>query len=198
MANSGYLTCTGCVGRNRKPHPQDRSHNISFGMKQAGKPSAGKSHAGFEEAGAGNRPMVRLVRHSQRKRGATDRLNLRGNWRQPSTLHSVMVCSPHHIHCSGGGDKASRKWVFRAGFKRCCGGAAWRRLARQPWVGWTGRALAPQRQSVRAGRNARLGGTWAKCAPTVRHRRGPAYCAWTGALPAHWTPQCWRSSRAGP
>jgi hypothetical protein len=39
---------------------------------------------------------------------AITELNLRGNWRQSSTLHSVMVCSPHHIHCSGGGDKASR------------------------------------------------------------------------------------------
>jgi hypothetical protein len=28
------------------------------------------------------------------------------------------VCSRHHIHCSGGGDKASRKWGFRADIKR--------------------------------------------------------------------------------
>src|SRR6202162_3636150 len=46
-------------------------------MKHTGKPSAGNPHAGFDEAGAGNRLTVWLVRHSQRKRGATARLNLR-------------------------------------------------------------------------------------------------------------------------
>src|ERR1035438_6286756 len=45
--------------------------------KQSGKPSARNGHAGFDVAGAGNRLTVRLVRHSQRKRGATDRPNLR-------------------------------------------------------------------------------------------------------------------------
>ena len=50
-------------------------HNLD--EKQAGKPSAGNPHAGFDEAGAGNGLTVRLVRHSQRKRGATDRPNLR-------------------------------------------------------------------------------------------------------------------------
>ena len=55
-------------------------------MKQAGKPSAGKPPAGFDAAGAGTRPTVRLVKHSQRKRGTTDRLNLRGHRRQSSTL----------------------------------------------------------------------------------------------------------------
>src|ERR1700674_1617080 len=60
--------------------------HINLGAKQAGKPSAGNPHAGFDVAGTGNRPTVRLVRHSQRKRGATDRLNLRGNRRQSSTL----------------------------------------------------------------------------------------------------------------
>src|SRR5215469_9162914 len=50
-------------------------HNLD--EKQAGKPSAGNPPAGFDEAGTGNGFTVRLVRHSQRKRGATDRLNLR-------------------------------------------------------------------------------------------------------------------------
>src|SRR5713226_5343009 len=59
---------------------------ITFDRKQAGKPSAGNPHAGFDVAGAGNRLTVRLVRHSQRKRGATDRLSLRGIRRQSSTL----------------------------------------------------------------------------------------------------------------
>ena len=45
--------------------------------KPSGKPSARNGHAGFDVAGAGNRLTVRLVRHSQRKRGATDRPNLR-------------------------------------------------------------------------------------------------------------------------
>src|ERR1700736_2599580 len=59
---------------------------ITLGVKQAGKPSAGNPHAGFDVAGTGNRPTVWLVRHSQRKRGVTDRLSLRGNRRQSSTL----------------------------------------------------------------------------------------------------------------
>src|SRR5713226_7427537 len=63
-----------------------RIGHINLGAKQAGKPSAGNPHAGFDVAGTGNRPTVRLVRHSQRKRGATDRLSLRGNRRQSSTL----------------------------------------------------------------------------------------------------------------
>ena len=41
--------------------PTSRIGPISLGMKQAGKPSAGKPPAGFDVAGAGNRPMVRLV-----------------------------------------------------------------------------------------------------------------------------------------
>src|SRR5436189_6430117 len=47
--------------------------HINFEMKQAGKPSAGNPHAGFDVAGAENRLTVWLVRHSQRKRGAMDR-----------------------------------------------------------------------------------------------------------------------------
>ena len=46
---------------------------------------------GLMRRGLENRPTVRLVRHSQRKRGATDRLNLRGNWRQSSTLQLFMA-----------------------------------------------------------------------------------------------------------
>jgi hypothetical protein len=41
--------------------------------KQAGKPTAGNPHGGFDAAGIGNGLTVWLVRHSQRKRGATDR-----------------------------------------------------------------------------------------------------------------------------
>src|ERR1700758_4797302 len=50
---------------------------INLEMKLTGKPSAGNPHAGFDVAGAGNQFTVRLVRHSQRKRGATDRPDLR-------------------------------------------------------------------------------------------------------------------------
>jgi hypothetical protein len=39
--------------------------------------SAGNLHAPFDVAGDGNQLTVRLVRHSQRKRRATDRSNLR-------------------------------------------------------------------------------------------------------------------------
>src|SRR5215470_14804109 len=60
--------------------------HINFEMKQPGKPSAGNPHAGFDVAGAENRLTVWLVRHSQRKRGAMDRPDLRGDWRQSSTL----------------------------------------------------------------------------------------------------------------
>ena len=45
--------------------------------KRAGERSAGNLHAPFEVAGDGNQLTVRFVRHSQRKRGATDRSNLR-------------------------------------------------------------------------------------------------------------------------
>jgi hypothetical protein len=51
--------------------------HISFGVKQTRKPSAGNLHAGFDEAGTGNQLTVWLVRHSQRKRRATARPNLR-------------------------------------------------------------------------------------------------------------------------
>src|SRR3954469_7668344 len=50
---------------------------ITFDTKQTGAPSAGNLHAGCDAAGAGNGFTVRLLRHSQRKRGATDRLALR-------------------------------------------------------------------------------------------------------------------------
>src|ERR1017187_4496892 len=62
---------------------------INLGAKQAGKPSAGNPHAGFDVAGTGNRATVWLVRHSQRKRGATDRLSLRGNRASPHRKDTV-------------------------------------------------------------------------------------------------------------
>src|SRR3954453_4182163 len=49
---------------------------ITLGMKRTGKPGAGGPHAGFDEAGAGDGLTAGLGRHSQRKRGATDRPDL--------------------------------------------------------------------------------------------------------------------------
>src|ERR1019366_6382703 len=51
--------------------------HITLGMKQTGAPSAGNPHAGCDVAGAGNGFTVWLLRHSQRKRGAMARLDLR-------------------------------------------------------------------------------------------------------------------------
>jgi hypothetical protein len=50
---------------------------ITLGVKCAGARSAGNPHATCEVAGAGNQFTVGLVRHSQRKRGAMDRPDLR-------------------------------------------------------------------------------------------------------------------------
>src|SRR6266851_9413800 len=51
--------------------------HITLGTKQTGAPSAGNPHAGCDVAGAGNGFTAWLLRHSQRKRGATARLDLR-------------------------------------------------------------------------------------------------------------------------
>jgi hypothetical protein len=74
---------TECDGRKRK-HAQPIGH-ITLGTKPTGARSAGNPHATCDEAGAGNGPTVRLVRHSQRKQGAPDRPHLKAP-RQPSTL----------------------------------------------------------------------------------------------------------------
>src|SRR5580700_6039206 len=58
--------------------PTSYQRLITLGKKRTGKPTAGNPHGGFDAAGIGNGLTVRLVRHSQRKRGATDRLDLRG------------------------------------------------------------------------------------------------------------------------
>src|SRR5258707_10702211 len=50
---------------------------ITLDTKQTGAPSAGNPHAGCDVAGAGNGFTVWLLRHSQRKRGATARPDLR-------------------------------------------------------------------------------------------------------------------------
>src|SRR5258708_26802157 len=77
---------------------------ITLDTKQTGAPSAGNPHAGCDVAGAGNGFTVWLLRHSQRKRGATARLNLRntapvldptGLWKEsPRFLLSSAHCRP--------------------------------------------------------------------------------------------------------
>src|ERR1035441_8455035 len=51
--------------------------HITLDTKQTGAPSAGNPHAGCDVAGAGNGFTVWLLRHSHRKRGETDRPDLR-------------------------------------------------------------------------------------------------------------------------
>ena len=69
--------------------PSSRVSHITLDRKRAGKPIAGNRHDGFEVAGAGTQLTVRLVRHSQRKRGAQiDRTY--GVWRLPSTQPSAI------------------------------------------------------------------------------------------------------------
>jgi hypothetical protein len=64
---------------------------INLGMKQTGAPSAGNPHAGCDVAGAGNGFTVWLMRHSQRKRGETDRPDLRNT---APVLDPTGKCSP--------------------------------------------------------------------------------------------------------
>jgi hypothetical protein len=66
--------------------------HISLDTKQTGAPSAGDPHAGCDVAGAGNGFTVWLLRHSQRKRGETARLDLRNTAPvlDPTALAEVM------------------------------------------------------------------------------------------------------------
>ena len=75
--HSDCLAITGWYDKRSAESRSDGIGHISLDAKHTGKPSAGNLHAGFDEAGVGNRLTIRLVRHSQRKRGATNRLNLR-------------------------------------------------------------------------------------------------------------------------
>jgi Tol biopolymer transport system component len=66
---------------------------ITLGAKLPGEPSAGNRHARFDVAGIGNQLKVRLVRHSQRKRGATDRPRLRSRAPvpDPTVLYEMLT-----------------------------------------------------------------------------------------------------------
>src|ERR1035438_5168251 len=73
-----------------KSRPSTIGH-ITLGTKQTGAPSAGNPHAGCDVAGAGNGFTVWLLRHSQRKRGETARLDLRNT---APVLDPTGQCSP--------------------------------------------------------------------------------------------------------
>src|SRR5712664_2424032 len=75
--------------------PASRVGHITLGRKRAGKPIAGNRHDGFEVAGAGTQLTVRLMRHSQRKRGATDRRNLRSMALALDPTAEHVVFRPH-------------------------------------------------------------------------------------------------------
>jgi hypothetical protein len=69
------LTITNSAGGPGENRSRRIGH-INLGTKQTGAPSAGNLHDGCDVAGTGNGFTVGLVRHSQRKRGETDRLGL--------------------------------------------------------------------------------------------------------------------------
>src|SRR3954451_16445036 len=74
----------------RSSKPGSRSRRIGpimLAVKCAGARSAGNPHATCEVAGAGNQGTVWLVRHSQRKRGAMDRPDLRNYSASPRPYH---------------------------------------------------------------------------------------------------------------
>src|SRR6516162_9681925 len=77
MASSASSMITECVDNGPDGSTSSGIGLITLDTKQAGKPSAGKQHAGFDAAGAGNQLTVRIMRHSQRKRRDPARPNLR-------------------------------------------------------------------------------------------------------------------------
>jgi hypothetical protein len=70
---------------------------ITLDAKWAGARSAGNPHAACEVAGAGDGPTAWLVRHSQRKRGVTDRPGLRGAAPalDPTRSHNIRTVFPN-------------------------------------------------------------------------------------------------------
>src|SRR5215471_14923878 len=82
---AGDIRCgEGRIGRVRWSRRQTAAESaaaavgrISLGVKRTGERSAGKPPAPFDVAGVGDGFTAELVRHSQRKRGATDRPGLR-------------------------------------------------------------------------------------------------------------------------
>jgi hypothetical protein len=73
--------------------------HINLGMKQTGERNAGNPHVAFDVAGAGNGFTNELVRHSQRKRGETDRPDLRNTAPvlDPTAMATGIPCSPTEL-----------------------------------------------------------------------------------------------------
>src|SRR3954452_11378838 len=91
---------------------------INLDEKQTGAPSAGNPHAGCEVAGGGTRLTGWILRHFQRKREATDKLNLRGNGASPRP-YRPKPCSPRD---SQGRSSRSARAVFSDGLRCKQGG----------------------------------------------------------------------------
>jgi hypothetical protein len=96
----GHLTAAHDASRTRSDRP------ITLGAKWPGTPSAGNRHARCDVAGTGNGLTVRLVRHSQRKRGATDRPDLRGT---APVLDPTFPQAPHPSSLSLKEEKTTKK-----------------------------------------------------------------------------------------
>src|SRR5712692_10396705 len=69
---------------------------INLVVNCAGARSAGNPLATCDVAGAGNQLTVRIVRHSQRKRGATDRPDLRSKGTSPRPYRDY-ICTPEKL-----------------------------------------------------------------------------------------------------
>src|SRR5262245_729443 len=77
----GASVGTGGVGGGCMPTAESAANgigHITLGVKRTGERSAGKPPAPFDVAGVGDGLTAGVVRHSQRKRGVTDRPGLRG------------------------------------------------------------------------------------------------------------------------
>src|SRR5215467_4686365 len=73
---------------------------ITLDVNCAGARSAGNPLATCDVAGAGNPLTVRIVRHSQRKRGATDRPNLRSKGASPRPYRDFrLIKYPFDVAC---------------------------------------------------------------------------------------------------
>ncbi len=90
---------------------------ITFGAKWTGERSAGKPHAAFEVAGAGNGVTVGSLRARKGKPGTQTRPRPNGPPRQPSILPGV--CVDVIISWTSPTSKAFARWLsFYRG--RCC------------------------------------------------------------------------------
>ena len=71
MTSSAFSMTTECVDKEPDGTSTSGIGLITLDTKPAGKPSAGKQHAGFDAAGAGNQLTVRIMRHSLNGNGET-------------------------------------------------------------------------------------------------------------------------------